>query len=260
MPESSLSLKYSDLLSGVARFLGYSADRSNWSTDQIAEIDGCVQSGVRQFYFPPAIEGAQAGFEWSFLNPTVTLDTAIGDMEQDLPDMCCRIMGDFHFEASVRSVSIISVSEHRILAMHSADSQNGIPRCFAVRSKPGTEKTSGQRLEVVWYPKPDAIYTLKYRYEGYSGKLTDALPYPLGGMKHSETIMESCLAVAEQRANDEKGLHWDQFTSLLIASMAMDRKMGARFFGQMGAPMSGSFTSDQMVRSCGGITYKGVLI
>jgi hypothetical protein len=258
MPESNLSLKYSDLLLAVARFLGYPGDSSQWSSDQVTEVDGYVQSGVRQFYFPPAIEGVAPEFEWSFMKPTTSLDTAIGDQAQDLPDLCGRVLGDFTFEPELHARPVIAVSEHRIQAMNGHTDVQGIPQVFAVRSKNDTTKTSGQRLEVVWFPIPDKVYTLRYRYESYSGKLTEALPYPLGGMRHSETILESCLAIAEQRANDERGLHWDRFVSLLVSSMQMDRKLGARYFGQMGSPELGDRSTGQLARLDGAITYKGV--
>jgi hypothetical protein len=37
----------------------------------------------------------------------------------------------------------------------------------------------GQRLEIVFWPTPNAAFTLAYRYEAFSGKLTDENPYQL---------------------------------------------------------------------------------
>lgn len=259
MPESSLSLSLNDLLMGVARFLGYNADRDKWSTAQAEEVDRYVQSGVRQFYFPPALPGVNTDFEWSFMNPVAELVTVISQEANDLPDSFGRVLGEISFAPTLYLASILMISENKIMTMKGQDSTVGPPRYAAVRGKSGTPTaTAGQRSEIIWYPIPDAAYTLKYKYEGYSGKLTAANPYPLGGMKHSETIMESCLAVAEQRANDEKGLHWEQFVSLLTASMAQDRKSGARHFGQMGSPELAGPDPTERVYANGLITYKGV--
>jgi hypothetical protein len=53
-------------------------------------------------------------------------------------------------------------------------------------------------------------------------------------MKLSELYIESCLAVAEERMNDEAGLHTQRFQTLLLDAIARDRKNGARFYGPMG--------------------------
>lgn len=258
MSESTLSLKYSDLLAEVGRFLGYGGDSSLWSSDKQEEIDRYVQSGVRQFYYPPTINGIESAYEWSFLNPTTTIATAVGDQAQDLPDDHGRVLGNIHYAASVCNTPIYMISEHRMMELAQQDSDNGRPTYATVRSKADTSSTAGQRLEIVWWRIPDAIYTLRYRYEAYNGKLSNAKPFPLGGMKHSETIVASCLAVAEQRANDEKGIRWEQFVSMLATSIALDRKLGARYYGQMGSPELESETTDLSRRSNGTITYKGV--
>jgi hypothetical protein len=180
------------------------------------------------------------------------------DAEQDLPDMLARVMGGFYFAPEIYSVPILVVSEHRILALLQQSTDEGRPQYAAIRFKSGTTKEEGQRQEVKWWPIPDAAYTLTYRYEGYTGKLTESLPYPLGGMKHSETIIESCLAVAEQRANDERGLHWEKFISLLATSIAQDRKSGAQYYGPMSGPEGGARINEYLRTPSGDITYKGV--
>lgn len=244
MAESGLSIAYADLLVEVGDFLGYGKVRDNFSEVQEKEIDRYVQAGIRQFYYPPAVEGVEAGYDWSFLNPTNTLATTADDAAQDLPDDCGRVIGDFFYAPDVYNRSIPLVSESRILALLQDSTDTGKPRYVAVRIKgDGVDDDEerepaavGQRLEAVWWPIPDDAYTLTYRYEAFSGKLTDALKTPLGGMVHSELITESCLSVAEIRANDERGIHWESFSRLLKAGVAKDRKQGARFFGQMGEP------------------------
>jgi len=271
MSESTLSLKYADLLSEVAAFLGYGGVPDAWSTEQAAEVDRYVQSGYRQFLYPASSPASivrgkvmasaiEAGYVWSFLNPTTTIDTADGDAAQDLPDTLGRIVGDLTFAATEFASSVVLVSEHRIAALLEQSAEKGRPRYAAVRAKDGTTLTTGQRFEIVWWPIPDAVYTLTYRYEGYTGKLTNDRPYPLGGMKHAETIIESCLAVAEQRANDERGQHSQLFTDLLITSIELDRKQGARYFGSMGSPERGAIQdSAELPRyPNGNVTYKGV--
>jgi hypothetical protein len=259
MAESTLSIRYDDLQVEVGRFLGYAADPDTWSDGQVAEVDRYIQAGIRQFYYPPKVEGVEEGYEWSFLKPVTTIDTVDGDGEQDLPDDFGRIIGDLHFEASVHARSITVVSEHRILALLQQNDDENRPRHAAVRFK-SSDGSAGQRQEIVWWPIPDTAYTLTYRYEAFAGKLVKTTnPYPLGGMKHAEVITESCLAIAEQRANDEKGIHWDAFMRLLATAIAQDRKNGARYFGAMsqGETVESDARCRRLHGSSYNITYKG---
>jgi hypothetical protein len=276
------------------------------------------------------MEGVEAGYEWSFMNPTATLTTiapySTGTIEvaagictltggtwpawaatlgtltidstvyaitsrdsdtqltvvgddvtagesdwslahagyQDLPDDCGRVLGDFFFAPDIYCRSIPLVSEHFLLGSLQKSLDEARPQyaCVRVKSDGDSDErepaATGQRLEVAWWPIPDAVYALTYRYEAYSGKLTEALPYPLGGMRHSELIIESCLAVAEQRANDEKGLHWESFSRLLRSGIAMDRKQGAGYFGHMGGLQDGDIVVRHgAMQSRYDITYKG---
>ncbi len=52
-------------------------------------------------------------------------------------------------------------------------------------------------------------------------------PYPYGGGEHSETILEACLSVAEERRDDipmGTGAHGMAFVTRLAASIAMDSR------------------------------------
>lgn len=261
MAESELSVTYADLLAEVAAFLGYGSDPASWTDGQRAEADRYVQAGVRRFYYPPAGEGVEAGYPWSFLSPVATLVTAADEGQQDLPSDLGRVLGQFHYEESQFHKSIVQVSEDRLQALLSRSTRTGRPEVACVRHKakqPGT----GQRLEVAWWPVPDAAYALTFRYEAYNGKLSADNPYPLGGMRHAELIVESCLAVAEQRANDERGNHTAEFQRLLVAAIQQDRRLGATHYGAIGdrpdcppaVPRRGDTGSSYT------ITYKGVVL
>ena len=256
MAESTLSIKYDDLQIEVGVFVGYNVDVSKWTEAITDEVDRYIQAGVRQFYYPPAMDGVEAGYEWSFISPTTTLETTEDDVAQDMPDSFGRIVGDLHFESDVYAQSITVVSEHRIQALLQQDDGTSRPRHAAIRFK--DDDGTGQRQEIVWWPIPDAAYTLTYRYEAFAGKLLPT-KYALGGMKHSELVVESCLAVAEQRANDERGIHWELFGRLLVTAIAQDRKNGARHYGAMSA---GESAGDDALargtqRTTSDITYRG---
>ena len=233
MAESELSITYGDLLAEVAAYVGYGVDDAAWTAAQLAELDRYVQAGVRRFYYPPAAQGAEAGYQWSFLQPVTSLSTAADDAAQDLPDGCGRVLGGFHFDETEHRRSIVQVSEDRYQSLLSRSEDTGPPQVVRIRHKAQVEG-EGQKLEAAWWPIPDATYVLTYRYEAYSGKLDGTNVYPLGGMRHAELLIASCLAVAEQRANDEKGIHSEDFGRMLVSAIQQDRRLGPRHFGAMG--------------------------
>lgn len=251
----TLQVSYDDLCETVARFLGYDPD--NLTDAQDAEVDTYVQAGVRSFYFPPAVNGAEAGYEWSFMRPATTLTTVADVSIAVLPTDLARVVGDFHFASTVYEPSAVQVSEHRVLSLLQREPGTGAPRCFAVRFKQ-SYGTHGQVQEVVFWPAPDAAYVLTYRYEAYNGKLSDLNPCPLGGARFSELITESCLAIAEQRANDERGLHTERFMQLLVSGVEMDRRNSARYYGNMGGVSEDGSSLCGRIRP--GVLYNGTAI
>jgi len=234
MADSTLSLSFTDFKGQVGEFLNYGYSSTNWTTNQEAQIERLVQAGYRQFLYPPATEGVQPGYEWSFLKPVTTITTVSDDEDQDLPDDFGRLIQGFTFAANAQVPTIIAdVGEAKIRELRQRFDEGGRPRVAAVRIKAGTGY-AGQKREVMWYPDPDDAYVLSYRYDAFVDKLTLALPYPLGGMIHGQLCLLSCLAAAEALREDTRGVHWDNFVRNLIASVQRDKREGTKFFGQVG--------------------------
>lgn len=234
MAEPGISIQYSDLVSRVAEYLGYSPNSAEWGTDQEREIDRYVQSGIRQFYYPPAVHDIVAGYEWSFMRPTTTIDTVADQGEVEFPADFGRLCGDMYFSQDTGYHSIPQIVVGEILAYRQQSSDTGRPQLVAIRYKESNNGASGQRQEAVFYPIPDQAYTLHYQYEAFPYKLSYDNPYPLGGAKFSEVIIESCLAVAEQHADNTQHVHYQRFTQLLTDAVLRDRKNSAAYFGNMG--------------------------
>ncbi|MHC4891432.1 MAG: hypothetical protein ACYTEO_18415 [Planctomycetota bacterium] len=150
-----------------------------------------------------------------------------------LPDDLGRIVGNLHYAADEQRSSIQIVPLADILQLRARNDESDAPRYAATRPK-SSDGSAGQRQEILFWPKANAYWPLSYAYEAYQGALSDANPYPLGGMQMTELYIESCLAVAEQRSNDEGGLHTQLYQSLLIDAVARDAKKGPSTFGHMG--------------------------
>jgi hypothetical protein len=256
MAEASLSITYSDLLAEVGRYLGYGRDTGQWSTDERADVDSVIKSGLRQFYVPPPISANEPPYSWSFLKPIDTITTQTDTSVYDLPDDFGGVEGNFTFEDGSGKHFIPLSGEGIVRQMQSLNDKSGVPSIAAVRPK-SCDGTTGQRFELVLWKTPDDTYVLSYRKIVLLNALTDLNPYPLGGMTHGETILASCLAIAELRLNDgQRGLNWQAFMSRLAASVFSDRKMNAPGF--LGYNGDRSDDNDRQRERTTIVTYNGV--
>jgi hypothetical protein len=117
------------------------------------------------------------------------------------------------------AITIVSDQMIRMKRQHNTTADR--PLYAAIRPA-SFEATTGQRWEIVFYPTPNDAYTLYGRYKIVPTMLDAVNKYPLGGEAVSEVIIESCLAVAEQRMNDMRGFHTEQFERLLAVAIAND--------------------------------------
>ena len=257
MAESTLSLSYPDFVREVALLLGYSTTSADRTAAETAEIDRLVQSGLRQFYHPPIVPGEASPHEWSFLSPVKTLVTASGDYDYDLPEDFGGITGLMTYGVNEGYLPLKVAGEGRIRFLRMRGTVTGKPKIVAIRPKTSVG-TTGQRFEALFWPTPDGIYNLGYQCNALQNKISNTYPYPLGGMAHCETVLESCLAIAEERMNDVgEGLHKAKFLERLAASVGLDRKaMTPEYFGY-NADRSGIEHGEYPKHDY--VTYNGVL-
>jgi hypothetical protein len=95
------------------------------------------------------------------------------------------------------------------------------PIMFGIRVKTFSGTT---RYSAVFHPAPNAAYTLDYYYRVMPNMMTAANPRPYGGLSHSNLLLSSCLAVAEEKMNDTSGLHQAKFQQLLMAAIDLDER------------------------------------
>lgn len=223
--ESTLSLALTDLRKEVGWYWLGERTAANWSADELTQIDDIINSGLRQFYHPPPGGIVPIGHKWSFMEPTTTLSTVAGTDDYTLSANFGGMIGSMTYAASDNrwvAVERIGESQLRLLRQRENGTAQSSPVKMAVRAK-SSDGSNGQRFELMLWPNPDKVYTLSYRYHALPSKLTVADPYPLGGEAHAETIMESCLAIAEERQENNAGIHTAKFMQRLQASIAYDR-------------------------------------
>ena len=266
MPESTLSLAITDLQAKVGNFAGWGRGAAfgdpAWTSYQQAQIDDAVQSGLRRFYFPAPLEGRQESYCWTFLRPTVTLAFAAGASTVPLPDDFGGVEGSI----SLQSVSGMMWGPIPVYNPGEVDQKyavfptmSGRPRMASVQWNKGTTQTTGQRAQLYLWPLADTQYSLRLQYYVLPDYLSGTAPYALGGMLHAETILESCLAVLEERLDDASTVHAQAFQTRLAASVSADRRSSAQTLGYNGDRSDGYGWTRGDNHVVNPIAYKGVI-
>lgn len=261
MAESSLSLTNNEYRVATARHLGYGTDFDALAADEQSAVDDCISRALRVFYFStPGPNGVT--YQWTFLRPMGTLTTTSGTWEYELPSECGGIEGDITYVTTTGSYcGIPLVSEYKIREKRqTVVGQTGSPQMAAVRHK-AHSGTKGQRLEVLFWPTPDAAYELEYRMVAYPNAITPESPWPYGGAVHAQTLLQGCLAQAELSRDGTMGVQTAAYEKLLAASVSADSQLQRpEYLGYNGdnSDRMGSVGS-RLRRPNSGVTYNNVL-
>ncbi len=247
----SLILTWAELRSEIGFYLGHGRTSANWSDEEAATVNAVVNSGCRNFYFPKPLPGMIKAHEWSFLRPIGTFAAVEDAYKYDLPSDFGGFDGGMIIDDS--SSSRKPLRKTGITEIMRCQSENptltGVPAIFA----DGPKMTAGlmeQVFECWLYPTPNDAFTMKFRYRVNPKKLELSRPYPYGGAEHSETLLASCLAVAEKRVNDGVTFtHQNDFMERLAASISQDQARQPDFYGYNGdrsGGRAGSFVKPQV--------------
>jgi hypothetical protein len=246
MAESTLTAAYNEIQAEVALFLGFGRGpiygEPAWTQQQQNDIDSCVKSGLRQFYFPAAAENESVPHDWSFLRPVATLDLPQNATGNPSIIPLPQDYGGFEGPVSVSAGATVaqpwrieSRNEAQIRQMYSmTPTQIGPPRFVAEQPLKGTGANQGQQFQLIVFPAADQDYTLQLSYYVLPDYLSGAFPYVYGGSAHTETVLESCKAMAEQLLDDAMSVHTMKFKERMAASIGEDRKHKAASLGYVG--------------------------
>lgn len=246
MAESTLALRKVDLEARLGTYAGWGRGayfgEQAWTDAQKAAIKDCVDSGCRRVYWPAPMDGETNSHSWSFFRPVTQLALPSGAQSVSLPDDYGNFEGNITIVVSANGVTaqpwkIQWENEGRIREMYTVNTMISGPPMYVcpvpVKSKLPTGD-AGQRFELLVFPTADQDYTLSATYNINPGCLTDAFPYTLGGVQHSETFVESCLAYMELYLDDRKGIHNIEFDRRMAASIDIDRRSRPQRIGYNG--------------------------
>jgi len=236
--EPTLSLTLDELRREVARFLSFGREFDALTIHQREDVDSIVRRGLRQFYTPPPVANATA-HQWTFLRPTISLETVAGQESYPLPDDFGAMMGsrltrtghhpspgpmlvsDYHYRSVVEGSSI----------------RTGDPSIATVRPRAiAGDLANPTRHDLLLFPVPDASSTLQYQYHAVQDAVASELAHPAGAAMHGETILASCLAIAEEYVVSPTTQYRQLFRERLASSIGLDRAArGGGIIGTMRA-------------------------
>ena len=220
----SLSIDYTTLRREIGYFIGYKSSTTDWSAAESTRVDDIINSGLRRFYWPAAI-GEEKPHIWSFIAPNGALNLVSGEYIYRLPEGFTDLESKgFTYSSGSGVARCARVTNETISVLRAQASRSGAPQFFALQTVK-TDEGLDAGYDVLFYPTPDATYSLSYTYSLTPKSLSTDSPYPLGGARHSETIKEACLAEAEKKQFDEYGQHEKRFQELLAASIAADKSL-----------------------------------
>lgn len=238
MAEPTLSLTLDELRREVARFLSFGRDYTNLNITQQEDVDAIVRRGLRQFYFPPP-SLAGMSHQWSFLRPTASITLSAGVYEYQMPDDFGGIAGThltYQAHSDVQGPSL--VGEHAFRSSVEANPvQSGRPAIATIRPRTvAGELVSPTRFDIIFWPTPSRQDVLLYEYSAVQDAVTCKVDIPAGAGVHGETIIASCLAIAEEYVVSPTTGYKQLFRERLASSVAMDRSTrGGWRIGNMGS-------------------------
>jgi hypothetical protein len=210
-----------------------------------------------------------------FVSGTVPYE--ISDGVYLLPTSFAGIEGDVTLEDGTGYLSVRQVGEDQIRELFGGSGiQTGRPAYFCTRptrdptmDSDGTDGAIGQysRHEMVFFPKPDATYRMSFKYLFMFPGVDDyvslgvgvANTHPPGIAYHHETILASCLAVAEQYADSPNGEYKEYFAKRMAASVAIDRKTAGSPYMGRNLDRSDTLHSQSRVTTRSEVTYNNIL-
>ena len=135
--------------------------------------------------------------------------------------------GKFSYDNAENKITFIEItSDVRIRNLRTSTISTGTPWLVAIVPLKA-DRTQGQRWEAMFHQPPNDVFTLHYRYSVMPDALVKTTAgYPYGSAHHSETLLESCLAIAESREKDTASTeHAERFARCLLASIDRDRQL-----------------------------------
>ena len=234
MAEPTLSVTLGEIRREVSRFLSFGREYDALTITQQEDVDSIIRRGLRQFYQPPAVNGK--AHQWTFLRPTGSMTTVPEQEAYPLPDDFGAMMGSRVTYTERRYIDGPRIVSDYAYRQHVEESARrlGFPDYATIRVRPSTISSGPIRYDLLFFPVPDGEFQMEYQYQVVQDAVTANLDHVAGGAMHGETILASCLAIAEEYVVDPIAKYRELFRERLVTSVSLDRSSrGDGIIGRM---------------------------
>ena len=244
----AMTVSFSSLQETIGRvFFG---KRSGFSPAEAADINDIIKTGLQSVY---------RAHQWSFLRPTKSIVTEADENTYDLPTGYDGIVDNLltwpEGEGYYSPLPIVPWSDIRRKVTQ--DDTTARPLCAAIVAAE-YDATAGSKRQIVFWPTPNAAYTLSAEMRLRWTMIDAGNPYPIGGEIVADAITEACLAAAERFLDGAPGVHAEAFNQALAAAIFADKEATSPpTLGQDGGPVDLSGRQLSRAYDMGAVTFNG---
>lgn len=228
-PVPGLLMGYLDFRMELAAWLGYGTDSTYWEEafpGATAELHRSVNEAYAWCLYPSTLPSEPVNHVWTHLEREGSIALVADQYEYSVPSDFASFSGDemWWSNASTSGNLLKRMEIGQIVARRQYyQASTAYPQYFAVTWNPATLGES-QTQKIVIHPPAASALTLLYRYAVNAEGLSETNPYPLGGQRMSQLVMEACRALGEYKKNGARGSAWDVFREALDSAIRMDRR------------------------------------
>lgn len=246
---TSMTVSYQDLLELIGR--SFFGKRTGFSADETSDLDDIIKSGLQSVY---------RAHSWSFLRPLQSIVTVANTGTYNLPTGFDSIDDNLLTwptgEGYYAPVPIVPWNDIR--RKLTQDNVASRPLCAAIIAAE-YDSAVGSKRQIIFYPTPDAVYTLSAVMRLRWTMIDDTHPYPIGGEIVADAITEACLAAAERLLDGAPGIHAEAFKEALAAAITQDKEATSPpTLGQDGGPIDMSGRQLSRAYDMGAVTFNGL--
>lgn len=189
----------------------------------------CAQFGSSGEYYDVTVRGSNVTFrvDNDLLNITTATAVTFYYYKVDLPDNFGGIDSQvtYNYNTSYGPLKQVNSAYIRNLAQSQNLQHVSKPAMFAIEpyTFPSATDTTPQSYRMLVYPFTDAALNLHFIMRVAPDELEDDDAQPLGTPMHAETVLVSCLAIAEEFGDTPSSKYRELFMQRLSASVLMDR-------------------------------------
>uniref|UniRef100_A0A6M3J0N5 Uncharacterized protein n=1 Tax=viral metagenome TaxID=1070528 RepID=A0A6M3J0N5_9ZZZZ len=214
---ANFKITYAELYTRISEFLNLTASETAPTGTNLTRCKTLAERGLRRFLYPIDQESGRP-HEWSFLRPFYTLNTLSGKWKYQLPEDFSSIITDPTYGDDESFSQMVKTAPDIILNLRSAGVTNYAPFYYCIIDS-SFDPAIGEFSEIWLYPEPDSSYPIQFFYKADPTKPSNAADYLPGGVKATEAIIESCLAVCEQNDDNMNTKHHTALADKLVQEL-----------------------------------------